>query len=169
MIHEILKSLCPKVLFVLASIVLLDPSAMNLEAAEKFDSKSFRIFWILPIRTSFAAETTWLELTYCREPENEASCTQVIKRISVGQLLHRGFLKTEIDSKGVLRLLYSSKNDFRQSAVLAAYEMNQEHWFPKMEICRSKFQKADCDYEVLLHANRTPSDLELRFYFEGSN
>lgn len=159
------------ILFLLISVCAI---TKNLSADEResevlrLSSQKFKVFWYLPLASSISPEKGWFEVMYCRDGNRIETCNQLYKRIPVGQLSNRGQLKLQIDFEGVARLLFESKTPQKDTAVLAAYQVGQEGWFPRMEICRSRFQAVECDYEIQFFPNRNPAEVELKIYFQGN-
>lgn len=134
----------------------------------RLSPKHFKVFWYLPVASSLSPEKGWFEVMYCRDSSRSESCNQLFKRIPVGQLGNRGRLRLQMGAEGVARLLFESGSNKKNVAVLAAYQVQQQGWFPRMEICRSHFESVDCDYEIQFFPNRKPSEVELKIYFQGN-
>ncbi len=144
-------------------------SPLKASDLQRLSKDRFRVYWYLPLASSISPTNSWFEIMYCRDAADDKSCNQLYKRVPADRVLKRGVLKLETDFNGELRLLYKAKADSRSRAVLASYNLHQDGWFPRMEICNSRVEAVDCDYEILFHPDRSPSEIELKIYFERNS
>ena len=155
-----------KILLLVAAICSFSQARAEEDEKEtnlfRLDRDKIKAFWILPLSSRVSADVSWIEILKCSDPASEASCTEVVRRVPVSQILSKGTLSLDLTESAAIKLIYKDPV-FDDKPMVLASQSRVQNWFPRVELCTNRVVRAECQYSLDLNPNS--SSVFLNVYF----